>query len=86
MAMTFRPSKEALKSIEQIKQDLNIATNSKVIEYALEQFPIVLNELKSVYSELEDTTDDLRNMNDIILDKFKSDQEYNNMVNNLVSK
>lgn len=86
MAMTFRPSKEALSSIEQVKIEADISTNSKAIEYVLEQFPILQNELEDAYSELKKTTYDLKNINDIILDKLRSDQEYDKMVKDLVSK
>lgn len=84
--MTFRPSGKAEKAIEQIKKEAGINTNSKVLEYILHQFPVLQNELKDTYAELEKTEQELRIIKMTVANKTESDLAYNKMICNLVSK
>lgn len=86
MAFTFRPSKDAMKTIEQIKKDADIVTNSKAVEYALRNFLVMEKELKDTYSNLEKSDRELIEMKKTIIIKYESDLYYNKMISELVSK
>lgn len=86
MAFTFRPSDAAEKAIEQIKKEADIATSSKALEYILHQFPVMQNELKGLYADLDKAEQELRKIKMTVASKAESDLAYNKLISELVSK
>ena len=78
MAFTCRLSDQALAEIERIKTDQKIKTNSKAIEYVLQNF-----RAQGVRQQLVEG--ELRALKKIIADKAQADKAYDTVINDLVS-
>jgi len=84
MAFTFRPSKQAEKAIEKIKGETGLKTNSKALEYALENFGLIERELKQTREQLNKTDNELNHIKMTIVNKNESDRVYQKMICDLI--
>ena len=86
MACIFRPSKEAQKNIEKIKADHDLKTNSKALEYVLNNFGLIEKQLKATEKRRQHTESQLINIQRVLVIKEDSDRSYKKNDGRIVTK
>ncbi len=86
MAFTFRPSAQAEREIEKIKERFGIRTNSKALEHVFEHYMGIRDKLQETKDKLARTERELEAIKDIIARKAAVDRIYGDLVGTLTPK